>query len=44
MALTRFLPTLDTGEALVIGDASSLLSRICVDEPRNKLDGGTIEF
>lgn len=38
------LPTLDTGEALVVGDASLLPSRIRIDEPNNKPDSGTIEF
>ena len=38
------LPTLDTGEALVVGDASLLPSRIRIDEPTNKPDSGTIEF
>ena len=36
--------TLDTGEALVVGDASLLPSRIRIDEPNNKPDSGTIEF
>lgn len=38
------LPTLDTGEALVVGDASLLPSRIRIDEPINKPNSGTIEF
>lgn len=38
------LPTLDTGEALVVGDASLLPSRIRIDEPENKPNSGTIEF
>lgn len=38
------LPTLDTGEALVVGDASLLPSRIRIDEPRNKPDSGTVNF
>ncbi|MEE9371865.1 MAG: ATP-binding protein [Saprospiraceae bacterium] len=38
------LPTLDTGEALVVGDASLLPSRIRIDEPNNKPNSGTIEF
>lgn len=38
------LPTLDTGEALVVGDASLLPSRIRVDEPQNKPNSGTINF
>ncbi len=38
------LPTLDTGEALVVGDASLLPSRIRVDEPINKPNSGTVNF
>ena len=38
------LPTIDTGEALVVGDASLLPSRIRIDEPSNKPNSGTIEF
>lgn len=38
------LPTLDTGEALVVGDASLLPSRIRIDEPINNPGSGTIEF
>lgn len=38
------LPTLDTGEALVVGDASLLPSRIRVDEPKNKPNSGTVNF
>lgn len=38
------LPTLDTGEALVVGDASLLPSRIRIDEPVNKPNSGTINF
>lgn len=38
------LPTLDTGEALVVGDASLLPSRIRIDEPINKPNSGTIDF
>lgn len=38
------LPTLDTGEALVVGDASLLPSRIRVDEPQNKPNSGTVNF
>jgi len=38
------LPTLDTGEALVVGDASLLPSRIRIDEPINKPNSGTVEF
>lgn len=38
------LPTLDTGEALVVGDACLLPSRIRVDEPVNKPNSGTVDF
>ncbi|WP_323775141.1 ATP-binding protein [Alcanivorax sp.] len=38
------LPTLDTGEALVVGDASLLPSRIRIDEPKNKPNSGTVDF
>ncbi|MFJ2363843.1 ATP-binding protein [Pseudomonas sp. NPDC087697] len=38
------LPTLDTGEALVVGDASLLPSRIRIDEPINKPNSGTVNF
>ncbi len=38
------LPTLDTGEALVVGDASLLPSRIRIDNPTHKPNSGTIEF
>lgn len=40
----EILPTLDTGEALVVGDASLLPSRIRIDEPQNKPNSGTVEF
>lgn len=38
------LPTLDTGEALVVGDASLLPSRIRIDEPKDKPNSGTVNF
>lgn len=38
------LPTLDTGEALVVGDASLLPSRIRIDEPLNRPNSGTVDF
>lgn len=38
------LPTLDIGEALVVGDASLLPSRIRVDEPKKKPNSGTVNF
>jgi len=43
-SFSDILPTLDVGEALVVGDASLLPSRIRVDEPLNKPNSGTIEF
>lgn len=41
---SEILPTLDTGEALIVGDASLLPSRIRVDEPLTKPNSGTVEF
>ena len=38
------LPVLDTGEALVVGDASLLPSRIRVAEPANHPNSGTVDF
>jgi len=38
------LPVLDTGEALVVGDASLLPSRIRISEPINKPDSSTFNF
>lgn len=38
------LPVLDVGEALVVGDASLLPSRIRVAAPTCKPDSGTVEF
>lgn len=38
------LPTLDTGEALIVGDASLLPSRIRIDEPTNRPNSGTVDF
>lgn len=38
------LPILDTGEALVVGDASLLPSRIRIDKPLKTPDSGTVEF
>lgn len=40
----ELLPVLDTGEALVVGDASLLPTRIKVAEPSKKPNSGTIEF
>ncbi|MFN3076675.1 MAG: ATP-binding protein [Alphaproteobacteria bacterium] len=41
---TDILPVLDTGEALVVGDASLLPSRVRIAEPRRKPDSRTIAF
>lgn len=38
------LPILDTGEALVVGDASLLPSRIRIAKPTQKPNSGTVEF
>lgn len=38
------LPILDTGEALVVGDASLLPSRVRVSEPKSKPNSGTVDF
>ncbi|WP_374030734.1 ATP-binding protein [Bdellovibrio bacteriovorus] len=38
------LPILDVGEALVVGDASLLPSRIRISEPSTRPDSGTIDF
>lgn len=42
--LAGLLPILDTGEALVVGDACLLPARIRIAEPRSKPDSGTVEF
>ncbi|WP_439672922.1 Helicase HerA central domain-containing protein (plasmid) [Cupriavidus necator] len=42
--LTSILPLLDTGEALLLGDAVLLPSRIRLDEPMIKPDSATREF
>lgn len=39
-----FLPILDTGEALVVGDASLLPSRVRIKEPMSKPNSGTVDF
>ncbi len=41
---SEILPTLDTGEALVVGDASLLPSRIRIDKPNNEPNSGTVDF
>lgn len=38
------LPVLDVGEALVVGNASLLPSRVRIAEPRSKPDSRTVEF
>lgn len=40
----NILPTLDTGEALVVGDASLLPSRIRIDKPTKEPNSGTVNF
>lgn len=42
--LTEVLPILDIGEALVVGDASLLPTRIIIDEPRIKPESATVKF
>lgn len=42
--LASLLPVLDTGEALVVGDASLLPSRIRISEPKAKPNSGTVDF
>ncbi|KAF5037186.1 Helicase HerA, central domain [anaerobic digester metagenome] len=42
--LTDVLPVLDIGEALVVGDASLLPTRIIIDEPAIKPQSATIKF
>lgn len=41
---SELLPILDIGEALVVGDASLLPSRIKINEPKLKPDSATINF
>jgi len=41
---TDLLPVLDRGEALIVGDASLLPSRVRISEPNNRPDSGTIDF
>lgn len=38
------LPVLDTGEALVVGDASLLPTRVRIQQPENKPNSGTVPF
>ncbi len=42
--LTDVLPILDIGEALVVGDASLLPTRVIIDEPKIKPESATIKF
>lgn len=42
--LTDVLPILDIGEALVVGDASLLPTRIIIDEPNIKPESATVKF
>ncbi|KAB1062105.1 ATP-binding protein [Salibacter halophilus] len=42
--LTDVVPVLDIGEALVVGDASLLPSRINIDEPSIKPSSATLDF
>ena len=41
---SELLPILDTGEALVVGDASLLPSRIRISEPQSRPNSGTVDF
>ena len=38
------LPVLDIGEAITVGDASLLPSRIIIDIPRQKPNSATVKF
>jgi len=40
----ELLPILDIGEALVVGDAAMLPSRIRIDEPINRPSSATVDF
>lgn len=42
--LTEVLPILDIGEALIVGDASLLPTRVLISEPAIKPDSATIKF
>ena len=41
---SEMLPILDVGEAIVVGDASILPSRIKIDEPSLKRRSATVNF
>ena len=38
------MPVLDIGEAIAVGDASLLPSRIIIDEPQQKPNSATVKF
>lgn len=40
----ELLPVLDTGEALIVGDAAMLPSRIRIDEPTKRPSSATVDF
>lgn len=42
--MTGLLPILDTGEALMVGDACLLPARIRISPPQSQPDSGTIDF
>lgn len=42
--LTEVLPILDIGEALIVGDASLLPTRVIITEPKIKPESATIKF
>ena len=44
VGLTAMLPLLDTGEALLLGDAVLLPTRIRLDQPQVKPDSATRDF
>jgi len=43
-SFAELLPILDIGEALVVGDAAMLPSRIRIDEPTNRPSSATVDF
>jgi uncharacterized protein len=43
-SMTGLLPILDTGEALVVGDACLLPARIRISPPKSEPDSGTVDF
>ena len=42
--ITDMLPILDIGEALIVGDASLLPTRVLIDEPTIKPESATVKF